>query len=108
MSLQDRDTTPLSGFTVNVPEWFQDQGFQEWLNNPDNPVFTWHKKGTAVSEWSDVVVCVDPSLNGEGSESDMPEAIWDQIVDLCKAHYTPGGGSHIHVRLTNLDLQEHE
>jgi len=109
MNLQDREISPLQGFTINVPEWFEDQGFQEWLNDPENPIFTWHRKGSAVSDWSDVVVCVDPSLNGEGSESNLPEHIWGQIVELCRAHFRPcSGGSHIHVRLTNLDLQEDE
>lgn len=103
MNLQDREITFLNGFTINVPEWFEDQAFQDWLNDSGNCVFTWHTKGSDVSEWSDVVVCVDPSLNGEGSESDMPEAMWDQIVELCRAHFRPSDGSHIHVRLTNLN-----
>jgi hypothetical protein len=103
MNLQNREISFLTGFTINVPEWFEDKDFKAWLNDPDNTVFTWHTKGEAPSDWSDVVVCVDPSLNGEGSESDMPEHIWDQIVDLCRTHFHPSTGSHIHVRLTNLN-----
>lgn len=103
MNPQDREVTFMPGLTINVPEWFEDKDFQKWLNDPENTVFTWHKKGEAPSDWSDVVVCVDPSLRGEGSEADMPEHIWDQIVELCRAHFRPSTGSHIHVRLTNLD-----
>ena len=103
MSLHEREISFLTGFTINVPEWFEDKDFQAWLNNPENPVFTWHKKGDAITEWSDVVVCVDPGLTGEGSEADMPEHLWNQIVELCRAHFHPSTGSHIHVRLTNLN-----
>lgn len=47
---------------------------------------------------------VDPSLNGEGADSDMPEHIWDQIVAACKEKFAPGRDAyHIMVRLTNLD-----
>jgi len=81
----------------------QDQSFLDWLNDTSNAVFTWHVKGDAPSDWSDVIVCIDPGLNGEGSDSDMPEHIWIQIVELCKQHFTPSTGCHIHVRLTNLD-----
>lgn len=98
----EREVTPLSGFSINVPEWFEDKAFISWLNDPGNTIFTWHKRGEEASDWSDVMVCVDPSLSGEGSESDMPGHIWDQIVALCKKHFRPATGSHIHVRLTNL------
>ena len=103
MSIQERDITIMRGFTLNVPEWFEDKAFLAWLNDPNNTLFTWHSRGEEASDWSDIVVCVDPSLNGEGSESDMPERIWDQIVALCKKLFQPSCGSHIHVRLTNLN-----
>jgi hypothetical protein len=102
VNLQKREIVPIFGFAINVPEWFQDREFLEWLNNPDNWVFTWHQKGEQAGDWSDVVVCVDPGLSGDGSESDMPKAIWDEIVGLCAKHFSPSSGSHIHVRLTNL------
>lgn len=90
--------------TVNAPQFFSDPAFVAWLNN-DEPKFTWHKKGTAPGEYSDVVVMVDPGLNGEGSDSDMPEHIWDQIVDACKVHFggLGRGEDHIMVRLVNVE-----
>lgn len=96
------------GLVFNAPQFFADPAFQAWLNNPDNCVMTWHKKGQVVGEFSDVVVHVDPSLNGEGTDSDMPEHIWDQIVALCKTEFPDLvgqnlRGEHIHVRLTNID-----
>lgn len=91
------------GLVINAPQFFQDPEFQAWLNNNDQPKFTWHKGGKP-TEWSDVVVLVDPSLNGEGADSDMPEHIWDQIVAACKEKFAPGRDAyHIMVRLTNLD-----
>jgi len=91
------------GIVVNAPEFFADPSFQAWLDN-DNPKFTWHRGGVP-GDWSDVIVLVDPSLSGEGSDSDMPAAIWEQIVELCRTHLGPVRGldSHYVVHLTNLD-----
>lgn len=44
MNLQNREISFLTGFTINVPEWFEDKDFKAWLNDPDNTVFTWHTK----------------------------------------------------------------
>ncbi len=89
------------GLTINCPEVFKDPMFIEWLNN-ESPKMTWHQGGNP-SEWSDVVVMVDPTLNGEGTDSDMPEHVWSAIVSACKTHLGihPTPSAHIHVRLTN-------
>lgn len=89
---------------INAPEFFQDSAFMAWLNSGKTK-FTWHIKGNAVAdEYSDVVVCVDPSLGGEGDCSDMPEHIWQQLVDACRQHLGPRDGeNHYMVRITNLD-----
>lgn len=87
--------------TVNAPEFFADEQFIQWLNNGE-PKMTWHK-GEQPNEWSDLVVLVDPDLEGEGSDSDMPEHIWDQIVAICREHVQPSiHAEHITVRLTNM------
>ncbi len=67
------------------------------------PKFTWYQQG-AISEWSDVVVLVDPALTGEGSDSDMPDYLWNRIVSACRAYLgtSNGQGCHYFVRLTNL------
>lgn len=82
--------------------FFKDPAFVEWLKNPQ-PKFTWTKNG-CIDEWSDVVVLVEPALTGEGSDSDMPEHIWDQIINICRTNTPPGGfgNTHIHVRLVNM------
>tara|TARA_B100000378_G_scaffold206046_1_gene169299 strand:- start:2187 stop:2414 length:228 start_codon:yes stop_codon:yes gene_type:complete len=74
------------------------------MAHDDWPKFTWHKSGDP-DEWSDVVVLVDPSLSGEGSDSDMPAHIWDRIIAMCQAELGAGrsGDPHIMVRLTNVD-----
>lgn len=88
--------------SMNVPSWFEDPEFMAWLNNPKTIVFTWHEKGTNASEWSDTIVCVDPSLSGEGSDSDMPDHFWKQIVDAVREATEPMDSvPHILVRLTN-------
>lgn len=90
------------GLVLNVPDIFADPAFQRWLNN-DRRKFTWHRAGP-VNEWSDVIVLVDPSLSGEGSDTDMPAAIWDRIVSICRQHLGSSRTMQCHymVRLTNL------
>jgi|TARA_Y100000815_G_scaffold30282_5_gene25303 hypothetical protein len=88
---------------INAPEYFRDPAFRHWLGGAQ-PKFTWHRGGEP-DEWSDVIVMVDPSLSGEGSDYDMPAHIWERIVDACRTHLGHGQGRspHYMVRLTNLD-----
>lgn len=96
------NVTHCGALVINAPQFFKDPAFRAWLNSGE-PKFTWHKGGLP-SEWSDVVILVDPSLNGEGSDSDMPEAIWDAIMTACRQVFTPRSGeNHIMVRLTNIE-----
>lgn len=90
--------------TVNAPEFFLDALFLAWLNNGE-PKFTWHNPGDTPNEYSDVVVMVDPSLTGDGADSDMPEQIWDQIVEACRVQFgaLPRYEDHIMVRLVNVE-----
>ena len=98
---KDPVVQPCSGLVIRAPECFADPDFQTWLQNGD-PKFTWYRAGP-VDEWSDVVVLVDPSLNGEGSDADMPAHIWQFIIQRCRQHIEPGQHRcHIMVRLTNL------
>lgn len=95
--------TPSAGLVINAPEWFADPDFQSWLNAPNNVVFTWHTKGDEPGDFSDTVLLIDPSLNGEGPESDMPEHIWNQIMEICRERFSANQvPTHIFVRLTNL------
>ncbi len=95
---------PLVGrsLLINAPEYFRDPAFMDWLGNAQ-PKFTWHRGGEP-DEWSDVIVMVDPSLSGEGSDSDIPAPIWERILDACRTHLGSDQGSapHYMVRLTNL------
>lgn len=95
------NATPSNALVLNAAPFYQDEAFVTWLNH-DNRKATWHPGGTP-TEWSDVFVLVDPSLNGEGSDSDMPEPIWDQIVNACWDHFHPGNGWHIVVWLRNQE-----
>lgn len=103
------ETYVTEGLRINCPEWFQRADFKAWLNNSDNKHFTWHTKGTEPSEWSDTIVLVDPSLNGEGSDQDaqdkpdgLPVDIWNDIVKACVDSGLGRVQEHIPVRLCNI------
>ena len=51
-------------------------------------------------EYSDCFVSVDPSCNGEGPESDMPEPYWSQIVEAARKARTGDERTHIIVQLS--------
>jgi len=89
--------------SINAPEWFGEAEFLQWLNKRDRPLMTWHSIGRDANEWSDIIVFIDPSLSGEGSEDgEMPEKYWQIIVSACQSHFKPSTGFHIIVRITNL------
>lgn len=96
-----------SGLVLNAPAVFAREDFVAWLADDDNRVLSYHPKFSfRPDEYSDTVVLVDS--NYEGDASDMPEDVWRAICDAAYAAY--GGpdaparlGSHIHVRLTNLE-----
>jgi len=98
------DMQRCRGLVINAPQFFADPAFRAWLAD-DRPKFTWHRGGEP-DEWSDVVVLVDPSLNGEGSDSDMPAPIWHSIVEACRTGLgaDPSAASHYMVWLTNLSV----
>ncbi len=91
----------LCGLRLNAPAFFDDPAFKDWLDDKKTTTFTWHEKGTPVSEWSDVCVLVDPSLSGEGADADMPQHIWSQIVALCHEHVGENQKQHIPVWISN-------
>ncbi len=86
---------------INAPALFKRKDFRAWLNN-GAPKFTWHPGLGTPTEFSDVIVLVDPGLNGEGSDSDMPKVAWDLVMRECQKHFEPSRGEHITVRLTNI------
>ena len=87
---------------LNAPEFFENKEFLKWLNS-EKLKFTWHASNSPAGDYSDVVVSVDPSLNGEGSDSDMPTEIWGLIIAQCKKQIGVNrSGEHILVRITNI------
>ena len=96
------ESQPGLSLTLNAPAFFRDAAFVEWLNSRGQPRMTWHADGEP-GEWSDLVVLVDPSLNGEGCSSDMPVHCWTAILGECRRHFRSGlANTHIPVRITNL------
>lgn len=76
-AIMSSEARHIYGIKLAVPELFADPGFQDYVNN--SPVMTWHDKKGPIGpdDWADVAVFVDPSLSGEGSDTDMP--YWDVI-----------------------------
>ncbi len=102
-STEGVQTGRLHGLQLNAPHFFEDPAFIDWLNNPKTVVWSWHQKGSVPGEWSDVCVGVDPGLSGEGTDSDMPEPMWDEILTVVKRHFYPGQcDHHILVWITNV------
>ncbi len=96
-------STKTPALILNALDWFKQKDFINWINDESNPLMTWHKRGESPTEWSDLIVLIDPSLNGEGSDSDtMPIEYWSSIIKICRAKFKPTSGHHIIVRITNL------
>lgn len=92
--------------TLYRPQWFTDTAFLDWLNRPDNTLMTWHEKGTEPGEYADLVVWVDPALNGEGDSSDMPAACWREVVQAAaqaNGHQLSRDLPHLPVKIVNME-----
>lgn len=107
---EERSSIKVSGFItqtlhIEAPMWFKDEEFLAVINDPTNGIARWHTPGEAPGEYSDVFVFLDPSLNGEGSESnEIPEHIWATIVEQCQQTFRdhPPSESAVMVRITNF------
>lgn len=85
--------------------------YVDWFDSEKHPEFTeWHQArvGKGLATWAtmfpgdqfpDVFVGVDPSFNGEGTDSDMPEPYWGQCVAAAKER-CPNAKSHVVVWIT--------
>lgn len=80
---------------INVPEWYVQEDFQNWLNSSN--VATWHIKGEKPNEFSDVFIWYE---NYESSDSNMPEAIWEELCQICDDEDFTFG----YIHLTNLEF----
>ncbi|MBD1300165.1 hypothetical protein [Pseudomonas aeruginosa] len=88
---------------LSVPELFADPDFVDYVNASN--VMSWHDKKGPIGpdDWADVVVFVDPSLSGEGTDSEIP--YWECIVDKLRTAvggYDPQMREHYVVVLTNV------
>lgn len=87
----DLNPVQIRGITMDVPEFFEDEGFLNWLNN-DEIKFAQHVKGDKPDEWSEVIVTVDPGLEGDGGEAsnaNFPEWCWEVIAHEARRRMTP-------------------
>ena len=103
-SISTCESARLQSFKFFVPELFRNAEFLHWLDT--SKALTMHQRGTGLphwDDWADVVIFVDASLSGEGSDSDMPGH--DLVVDRIKQIIGNGPftGYHFPVVLTNVD-----
>jgi hypothetical protein len=103
-SIKQAEANAISGIKLSVPELFADKAFQAWLES--SRAMTWHPRGQnepiTADSWSDVAIFVDPSLSGDGTDSDMPghELIVSKLKE--KFGHGPFPGYHFVVILTNV------
>lgn len=69
----------LACLKINAPEWYSIPEFQDWLNKANN-VATWHTKGNSPGDYSDIFTWYD---HHEGSDSNMPEVVWNELCNIC-------------------------
>jgi len=67
---------------INAPEWFEREDFMAWLNTTERRPATWHRKGDGPDEYSDIFTWYEDEYNG--SDTDMPKEVWDELVRICK------------------------
>lgn len=94
-------SSPITGIKLAVPELFMQPEFVRWLNN--SQAMTWHSRQGPIAEGdiADVAIFVDPSMTGEGTDSDMPG--WEHVVAKLRIAIGDGpfSGNHFVVVLSN-------
>lgn len=103
-SINACDHACMQSFRLFVPELFRNPEFLHWLET--SKALTMHQRGSGIphyDDWADVVIFVDPSLSGEGSDSDMPghNLVVDRIKEIIGNG--PFFGYHFPVVLTNVE-----
>lgn len=95
------EATEVRGLKLVVPDLLQCPEFRHYINT--TPVTATRDQGESLTQddYCDVVVYVDPTLSGEGSDSDMPG--WELIVDKLRSRFGQGpfSGDHFVVVLSN-------
>lgn len=90
------------GFVLNVPEFFDDEKFLAWLNN-DSLKTTNHKRGEIPSEMTEVMLTLDPLLNGDGREfrdPDFPQ--WCKDIVNCEVRTVLRGDEKCTIRYIGI------
>lgn len=87
--IQSAELSPCRAIKLHVAELFANPEFQAWLES--SKAMTWHQRGAGApteDDAADVAIFVDPSLCGDGSDSDMPGH--ELVVERLKAHFGAG------------------
>lgn len=99
VSIANSEKTPAIAVFV---DWFDAQrhpDFVVWADKRRSQgLASWCDSDSShgASEYPDIFVGVDPSLNGEGTDSDMPEPYWDALLASVRGQLV-SGASTLHV-----------
>jgi hypothetical protein len=99
VSIANSEQTPAIALYV---DWFDAQQHPDFVAWADKRrpqgLASWSDSDTSHGdgEYPDIFVGLDPSLNGEGTDSDMPEAYWNALVASVQDQFV-SGVSTLHV-----------
>ncbi|MGP9797096.1 hypothetical protein ACT3UJ_07025 [Halomonas sp. 86] len=85
-------------------DWFEHALFRSWADQARlKGTASWGVDGHDAEGYPDIFVGVDPSLNGEGTDSDMPAPYWDALMQKVRYHVQKDATrNHILVRISPL------
>ena len=113
------EAQPMPVVRVNAPALYRDPAFRAWLDHERNAPATWHQRGEAVGEYSDVFVFfggaaweADGRFTGDGShypaDAERPGFTISQYALLARAVELATGSAQTEclVWITNLEADE--
>ena len=91
----------FQGVRIDAGELYRDPEFAVWLNDRTRNQATWHLKGQPPGDFSDIFMIID---HGSGSDEDMPEHCWEQLLAFLKASGYDPEHSALVVWLANVPI----
>ena len=102
MATLEKGCVSLS-IVVNAPDWWVDDDFFAYAQRKN--VYSVVNPDDRLDEWNSIIVLVEPNLEGEGSDDEMP--FWSDLIELLKSSehssFFTSAVAHLSVRITNLD-----
>ncbi len=95
--IDDRKQAKRHGMLVRIkmPGAFRRKAMLDYIEGKTSPCpgpeYAWRQPGDEPGRFYYIVVLVDPSLNGDGSHSDMPSVVWNAIMERLRGAYGENG-----------------